>query len=305
MKRFALSAIEEAKQEGSHEVSAAIKKAGNMTSDNLKNAERDLHILFRKYGLTIPVQLSTLKCGLFHLHYISLQSWFAFLFGDYSHLLLGGFNIDDPLSTLLLKSFWQKYRDANGDHWVYSEHADNLGKCVPYYLHLDEGTSLRKSSVLVFNMQAAWGTQTKTDFERLWSAGTGRSDADMENYMLEGQCHNQRGSSLMSRFLYTLIPKKWYTKKNDFVYDKVLGHIAAESQRLASKGVRGMFPICLGIKGDAPALAKAGHFTRSFLNLVFTGVYLDLLDINIFGFIGYQYFVHCFHFGGTKISKIC
>ncbi|CAL1128311.1 unnamed protein product [Cladocopium goreaui] len=50
LKRFALSAIEEAKQEGSHEVSAAIKKAGNMTVDNLKNAERDLHILFRKYG---------------------------------------------------------------------------------------------------------------------------------------------------------------------------------------------------------------------------------------------------------------
>ena len=240
-----------------------------MTDENLQNAERDLHSLFRTYGLAIPVRLSTWKCGLFHLHYISLKSWFQYLLDEQSQLLLGGFQSDCPKSRLLLESFWGSYRMEHDDHWVFSEHGSNLRKCVPYYLHLDEGTGLRKSAVLVFNMPAARGLQTADQFEKVLSRGSGRSDSHMSAYMLESQCHNQRGSSLMSRFLYTCIPKKWYTKKNDFVYDKVLGHIAAESRKLACEGISGFFPICLGVKGDAPALAKAGHYTRSFMRLGF------------------------------------
>lgn len=267
LKRFASSAIAEAVADGTYQVSAAIKKAGTMTEDNLKNAERDLHALFRKYGLALPLEISTLKCGLFHLHYICLTSWFRYLLNDFSHLLLGGFNIDDPKATLLLKSFWESFRVANGDHWVFSQHGANLQKCVPYYLHLDEGTSLRKSAILVFNLQAAWGSETKSEFENRFASESGRTDSDMARFMLESQCHNQRGSSLLTRFLITAIPKRWYTKKNDFVYDKFLTTIAGECLKLALESTNGMFMVCLGVKGDAPALAKAGHYTRSFLRL--------------------------------------
>jgi len=274
LKRFAHAAFEEAEADGAYRVSAAIKKAGNLTEENLKNAERDLHGLFQRYGLTVPVPTSSLKCGLFHVHYFSLSSWFNFLMADYSNLLLGGFRFEDPLAGLLLESFWKMYRVAHCDHWVFQEHGERLRQCVPYYLHLDEGTGLRKSAVLVINMQACWGQGTADAFEKLHASGLGRTDADMEDYMLRAEFHNQRGSSLQSRFLYTLIPKKMYTKKNHFVYDKVLKTLATESRKLASEGigVTGIFPICLGMKGDAPALAKAGHYTRSFQKLT----WLDL-----------------------------
>ena len=238
-----------------------------MTDDNLKNAERDLHALFRKYGLALPLQISALKCGLFHLHYISLTSWFRYLLNDFSHLLLGGFKVGDSKATFLVKSFWESFRVANGDHWVFSQHGANLQKCVPYYLHLDEGTGLRKSAVLVFNLQTVWGSETKDEFEKRFASQSGRTDSDMVRYMLESQCHNQRGSSLLTRFLITAIPKRWYSKKNSFVYDKFLKTIAEDSLKLALEGTNGMHPVCLGIKGDAPALAKAGHYTRSFMRL--------------------------------------
>lgn len=271
LKRFAHSAIEEANAEGTYQVSAAIKKAGNMTRDNLKNAERDLHVLFGKYQLTVPVSLSALKCGLFHIHFFSMWSWFNFLMADYSQLLLGGFQWEDPLAALLLRSFWQQFAVANPDHWVFIHHPNELHRCIPFFVHLDEGTGLRKSAVLVFNLQSMWGLDTATEFRKLHSSSTERTDDAMAGFMVEAQRHNQRGSSLMSRFLYTVVPKKLYTKRNAFAYEKLLDNIATECRKLACEGVRGIFPICLGVKGDAPALAKAGHYTRSFQTLIMIG----------------------------------
>ncbi len=213
-----------------------------------------------------------------HLHYFSLRSWFQFLLTDYSHLLLGGIPLDDPRSKLLTKSFWEMYRVAHSDHWVFMEHNDQLEKCIPYYLHLDEGTSLRKSAILIFNLQSAWGLDTATEFDKV-RAGGSNLDAAMMDYMLQAQRHNQRGASLKSRFLYTAIPKRWYTKKYSFVYNKVLDKIATESGKLASEGIKEMFPICLGVKGDAPALAKAGHYNRSFQSL---GINLECINFQIF-----------------------
>ena len=267
LRRFAQAALQEAEETGACHVSGAIRRAGKLTQDNLKNSERDLLSLFRRYGLTIPVKLSTIRCGLLHLHYISAETWFRFLLDDYPHLLLGGFNSMDPRSGLLLKSFWETFRESNPDHFVFREHPTNLNRCLPFYWHLDEGTSLRKSAVLVFNLQTAFGCETATVFDSKFTEGSGRSDADMKRFMVESMCHNQRGSSLKTRFLYTIIPKRWYTKKFAFVYDKVLDRLATETAALASEGVHGMYPICLGIKGDAPALAKAAHYTRSFMTL--------------------------------------
>lgn len=265
LKRFAHSAIVEAREAGTG-VSPALQRAGRVTAENMQNCERDLHSLFWKCGLALPVRLSTMRFGLLYVHYISLSTWFRCLLGDYPHLLLGGFS-DSSKASLLLESFWETYRVAHSDHFVFSQHPGNLKACVPYYLHLDEGTGLRKSAVLVFNFQAAFGQETAANFEKLFGEGTGRSDRDVKEYMVDAQTHNQRGSSFLSRFLFTVIPKKWYTKKFDFVYDRILAQLADEAARLACEGIRGMFPICLGLKGDAPALAKAAHYNRSFMSL--------------------------------------
>ena len=235
----------------------------------MKNSERDLLAVCKEAGLTLPINLSSWKFGLLYIHHIPLRSWFRYLLQYHSGLLLGGFNKSDAKSKLLLKSFWNQYRVAHGDHWVFDRHGtdESLSSCIPYHIHLDEGTGLRKSAVLVFNIQSLWGSSTASRFENNFAKNPGRSDRDLELYMLNAQFHNQRGSSLLSRFLCTILPKKWYTKKFSYVYDKVLEKLATQSLDLASNGVDGFFFICLGIKADAPAQAKSGHFTRSFMKL--------------------------------------
>lgn len=269
LKRFAESAAQEASEGGFTRVSAGILRAGRVTEDNLKNAERDLLAVCKEAGLTLPINLSSWRFGLLHIHHIPLRSWFQYLLQYHSELLLGGFKYEDIKCKLLLKSFWNQYKVANGDHWVFDtyETEEALSKCIPYYFHLDEGTGLRKSAVLVFNIQSLWGSSTAERFQLYYAKHPGRSEKDLELYMLNAQFHNQRGSSLLSRFLVTILPKKWYTKKFSHVYDKVLEKLATQSVELASNSVNGFFFICLGIKADAPAMAKAGSFTRSFLIL--------------------------------------
>ena len=267
LKRIASAAIDEAKEQGAWKVSAALRKAGDMKKDNLKNAERDLHLLFSKSDLTLPFGLSMHKFGLLYVHYFQIKSWFEFLLQSFSPLLFGGFRKVDAKTPLLLESFWSAFRQANSDHWVFDYHGDRLHRCIPFHMHLDEGTGLRKSAVLIINIQALFGQDTATKFEKIFLQGSGRGHDDMLDYMTRAQTHNQRGSSLLSRFLYTLIPKRWYTKAYGFVYDRLLDKLATEIRGLAEDGVGGYWPICLGVKGDAPALAKAGHLNRTFASL--------------------------------------
>lgn len=267
LKRFAKSAIEEAKGQGAFGM-GAIKRAGNMTKKNLKNAERDLHRLFRNLGLTLPLRLSTFRFGLLQVHYLSLVNWFAYLITTSSEMLLGGFNAASYNAGVLLRSFWDAYFVDHQDHWVFQQDHLDFAKTVPFFVHLDEGTGLRKTGVMVYNFQVVWGQDTCLRFDEIFKTNPGRTDADVLSYMQMAQTHNQRGSSYTTRYLYTILPKRWYTKKFAGVYDLVLKNLTQECCRLASEGVAGWHFICLGVKGDAPALAKAGHLTRTFQTLV-------------------------------------
>ena len=243
-----------------------------MTKDNLKNAERDLHILFRSLRLTLPLPVRSLRFGLLHIHHLRIGDWFDYLMTEHPDFVLGGFTPDGCHHQLLLRTFWRNLEHSMADHWVFQNRDNCLEQCVPFLLHLDEGTSLRKTGILVYNMQPIFGRSTASKFAARFSAEPGRSDDDLFRYMTESQCHNQKGVTYKSRFLYTAVPKKWYTKKNAAIYDKILNRLAEECIDLMTTGLeiqgRVWFFICIGVKGDAPALAKAGHFTRSFAILV-------------------------------------
>ena len=77
VKRFARSAVEE---QGHRLSSPALRKAANCK--NIKNAERDLHTLFRDLGLTLPVKISTKKCfgcGLVRFSQIPREAFFGLM----------------------------------------------------------------------------------------------------------------------------------------------------------------------------------------------------------------------------------
>ena len=238
----------------------------------MRNAERDLHRLFRQAGLAEPLPLSTLRFGLLHIHYISLtRAWFPHLLTKRPSFLLGGFDALECSSKLLLESFWRSLQQTAGDHEVFTLHPHRLQQCVPYYLHMDEGTGLRKSAVMIISGQAVFGQETRERFKRMLAEENGRSEEDMRDRMTRAQFHNARGCTYKSRMLYTILPKRWYTGVHAPVFPKFLSVLSDECQRLTREGIDingcRYFPVCLGVKADAPQLVKTGYLTRSFQNL--------------------------------------
>ena len=162
-------------------------------------------------------------------------------------------------------------RRSMGDHWVYKNLDHCLDRCVPFFLHMDEGTSLRKTAVMVYSAQPIFGQTTATEFSRRFSTETDGSEESVFRLMTEVQAHNQKGTTYKSRFLICMLQRRMYSKKFAFVYDGILNKIAEQCIDLMVNGLEvrqdRWFFICLGLKGDAPALSKAAHYTRSFGNL--------------------------------------
>ena len=135
----------------------------------------------------------------------------GFLLEKRPGFLLGGFEREDVNASLLMRTFWENLRQSWPDHEVYQMHPDSLDKAIPFLLHLDEGTGLRKSSVLVVSAQCVWGRETSQRFYELYAGSSERSDEAVADMMSEAQMHNHKGSTYKTRYLFTLQPKKSYT----------------------------------------------------------------------------------------------
>ena len=151
-----------------------------------------------------------------------------------------------------------------------STNLGELDQCVPFYLHMDEGTGLRKSAVMVITAQTVFGENTAARFNKLIH-GTDRTTNAAMKVMVQAQNHSGAGSTYKSRYLFTAIPKKWYSRQHSNVYTGMLQKLADECLDLFTSGItiRGkqFFFVCLGLKADQPAQAKAANLTRSFANL--------------------------------------
>ena len=103
-RRFANSVFEDLAPSLGGGCSARLKKAGNI--EHLSNAERDLHRLFQREGLALPLRLSSAKFQGAEVDYISLETWFDYLLDVRPKLMLGGFTLKS--SSSLLQNFWKK-----------------------------------------------------------------------------------------------------------------------------------------------------------------------------------------------------
>lgn len=219
--------------------------------------------------MSLPLRTHSHTLGANHVSVpcIPLKTWWPYLLVHRSPLVLGGF--ERGASKLLLQTFWKNLENAMPDHEIFEMHdAAALCQCVPFYLHMDEGVGQRKKGVMVINFQSVFGQECASRYqEHCKSVGHPRR-VDEETGMSQSQFHSSKGSTYKSRFLVTCMSKKQYGKKNEDVWVQFLEVLARECCSLMTSGVqvRGTtwFPICLGLKGDAPMLAKAGFFTRYF-----------------------------------------
>lgn len=262
LKLFAKSAL---KESGSHHRSGLLARAAN--SKSLNNAERDLHKLFRENDMVMPVPVDDLEASTgLNVPCIPFAHWFPFLMERKPEYLLGGFPVG-PTSELLLGAFWRQMRASMPDHEIFLMHSEaTLARTVPWYLHMDEGVGQRRRAVLVVAGQAVFGRESAQRF----AANRAQCD-DATECMVRAQYPNHKGDTYKSRFLWSCLSKKMYSKKNEPVFWEMLEQIAEDCRSLALHGFwcngQRFYAACLGLKGDAPALKKAGCLTRSFQNM--------------------------------------
>ena len=266
MRRLAQSALDE---RGESSCSEGLRRVARGTE---QHAERDLLRIFSSLGMSMDIPISHYRFGLSIVPHLKLRAWWEYLLKFRSPLAFGGFHRDQLEAELALKCFWQTLKASMPTHQVYASRHDRLERCLPFFLFLDEGTSVRKSAVLVISMQPVLGTSTAGKFgDRLRKSKKRkrepeRNPPDLQKLMIESQTHNSAGRTYQSRFLFTVLPKKVY-KKSDRL-DLVLGKLADECVALMTSGVtirsKTYYPVCLGVKGDAPMLMRVGHLDRGF-----------------------------------------
>lgn len=132
---------------------------------------------------------------------------------DMGHLL-GGHSLNEAKPLLL--RFWERFRTVYPNHQLWDHHgARDLSKCIPIFLHGDEGTSFKKGGILVFSFQGAIGL------------GTSKRARDLENNLRalgEGIPLNFLSTGLQTRMLICVCPKDFGFKLQltMFLYHVVL-----------------------------------------------------------------------------------
>ena len=171
--------------------------------------------------------------------------------------LMGNTAAEDVQTTLL--ESWRRYSKECPRHQVFCE--DNsleLRRCIPCYIHGDDGRSFKKSGVLLINLQGAIGQGSRPFLTK-----------HLHKKQLRGKSMglNMGGHSYGSRVLYCSMQRKFYAKQ-PHVFNKLLENLADQLHSL-QQGFeyrkQKWHIVVLGVKGDLPWLTKAAGFERHFL----------------------------------------
>lgn len=116
--------------------------------------------------------------------------------------LAGDIPFHELQPTLL--EFWRRYSWEWPDFELFKAAGDDLAlsRCIPVYIHGDEGRGFKRSGVMILSVQGAIGRGTRP-FQRKHPLLSIRKIK---------MGINLQGSSFNSRFLFTAMPKKYYTK---------------------------------------------------------------------------------------------
>ena len=234
-----------------------------LSAVNLGRCESKLHEIIRGWGMTLPLDIKYFNHGLLFAPMLEMSTWFEYLLDRRSPLLLGGLDKNDPMAGCLLEAFWSAYRHEHPEHEVF-QGITPLSRCVPLCIYADEGRGLRKTPVQVMGFETMFGMETAKACAKLGAAGTVSDEA-----LCQAMAHTGRGCSLISRILLYVLPHSAYKAAKKEFWFRAMNHAMANFAQLCERGVQlspgvSWRPALIAVKGDAPALAKIGRFTRSF-----------------------------------------
>ena len=101
--------------------------------------------------------------------------------------LLGGLSLQEAKGTLL--SFWSKYRALFPQHQLWGDvdcRKKDLSRCLPIYLHGDEGTSYKRGGILIVSFQGAFGFGSSKRAEEIKEKYRAMGDGIPLNFLRTG-----------------------------------------------------------------------------------------------------------------------
>ncbi|CAE7322382.1 unnamed protein product [Symbiodinium microadriaticum] len=177
--------------------------------------ENSTQSLLKEFGLSCPIPIDYVDIGEQGHHEIFRVESYLRIFSlhDKMGLLLG-----HTKNLSVVKEFWHRHRQVYPNDPVFSCHAGREEFVIPCFLHADEGRTLKKSSILVCNLQPVLG---------------GNPDPHYDPDELHT---NMKFSSWATRLLMFVMLKKVYHKDSGPI-DKVWASLSEELLHLFEHGV--------------------------------------------------------------------
>lgn len=155
--------------------------------------------VLREFGLSYDVPISRATVGSIEgFPFLKPSDYLARMVatGDF-HRLLGGHALKDSEQTLSV--FWKRFQKLFPQHDIFqSEHTKScLSRCLPLYVHGDEGQTYKRKGVLLMSFQSAVG-----------SGGSHAPNERPETVNSAGIPMNFLRNALQTRYLSVVCPKE-------------------------------------------------------------------------------------------------
>ena len=177
-------------------------------------------------------------------------------------LLLGDYKSLEDLGPVL-KTFWSRFQKMSPNHDVFKQSKAgkiDLSRTLPYYIHADEGRTLKKKAIFLLQWQVAFG---KGVGQRLSAEEVQQKVKDLKLRP------NFNGHAYTTRFLAATMLRSDYSNSPEMLE----GLLELIVQDLASLGWQGiqlsvghLWMVALGNKGDWSYLVDIANLTRSYRN---------------------------------------
>lgn len=240
--------------------SKGLKKLAKVS---LRKSEVGSHKVFRDHGASLDVKIS--RCDLVSksgFPYVKFGDWLKYIVeSDLLQYLVGTNDLKAMRSDLNL--FWSRFQKSHPDHKMFDANEpgapQNHGMTIPVVVHGDEGRGRKKKQLMVLSVMGVLGEGSS----RCNSKDGKGTAVDSERSLFL----NMIGSTTLTHFLSCVLPIGLYNHTPEAYY-QVLDLQAKEFATLFAHGVevrgRTYYVSCIGVKGDAPYLAKTGQFSRNF-----------------------------------------
>ena len=230
----------------------------------LNHSERDVHITLKRQKTKLDIPVQHISCDGVDIPWISPESWLKFVVDRGLWPTTSGCSRHDYAGAInKWIEFWKTYQELYPTFQLFGRSDVDYSRTAAWVIHGDEGRTLKRNGILTTSLQSVLGFGY--DEKRV-----------VKNAAASSLQVNFAGHSLTTRRIVSTIPKSSYESQPE-VFHATMDHVARSCAKLLESGyvdknTGERFRVCvLGVKGDAPYLAKCGRFYRTFNSTVQRG----------------------------------